>query len=125
MADKPKVKNLEDLVSPEDLAKIEEASTSGAIPVDNIWMIYAEWLEIAGYQAYLDARDDARDEKGNLIISYEEILTIIEARRKLKAIEHYRNSEASFIGSASAQAKKPSSAFKKLTKNIIKQTKVQ
>jgi|GEM_PF-4126210 len=124
---KTKVVNLKDKLSSDDLAKIQEYQfdTTSTIPVDREWMILAEWLKIAGYQAYLDARNDARDENGNLIITTQEILTLIEATRKLEALDHYRNAEAAFIGAGSAQTKKPSAAFKSLTKNILNKIKVQ
>lgn len=86
----------------------------------------AAWLQIAGYQAYLDARDDARDSDGNLILTMQEIMTLIEATKKLKAIDQYKQAESAFIGAGSAQAgKKASTTFKAMTKNIIKQAKVE
>lgn len=120
-------KNILDDISPESLAKIREhqSSTSGSYPVDSQWMILAEWLKIAGYQAYLDARNDARDSEGNLIIDMQEVLTLIAATRKLDAVDHYRNAEATLIGYGSARSRKPSSTFKKLTKDTINQMKVQ
>ena len=122
-----KIVNLKEVLSPDDLAKLEElqTNTDGAYPVDNEWLIMAEWLSIAGYQAYLDARDDARDNDGKLLIPMEEILTLIAATRKLEAIKHYKNSEAVLIGSGSAQSKSPSNTFRTLTKEIINQAKVQ
>lgn len=122
----PKARNLLDEASPESLAKIREhqSSTKGAYPVDNEWMILAEWLKIAGYQAYLDAKNDTRDENGNLKITMGEILTLIEANRKLERVAQYHQAEAAFIGAGSAQAKKPSAAFKSMTKNIIKEMRV-
>lgn len=122
---KNKVVNLADIASVDDLEKIEEyqPSTDGAFPVDNEWMILAEWLRIAGYQAYLDARDDVMVD-GQLIVTPEEIMTLIAANRKLDALRQYRDTEAAFIGAISAKQKKPSGTFKKLTKNIIKMMKV-
>lgn len=123
---KSQVKNLLNEISPEDLEKIElyQSNTKGAFPVDNEWLILAEWLKIAGYQAYLDAKNDTVDSDGNLILTMAEILTLIEATRKLNYVAQYRNSESSFIGAVSAQAKRPSSTFKSLTKKIINKTKV-
>lgn len=121
------VKNLADSISPKDLAKIEahQTETDGAFPVDNEWMILAEWLHIAGYQAYLDAKNDAVDKNGNLILSMAEILTLIEATRKIEYVAQCRQAESSFIGAVSAQSKKPSNTFKSLMKIIINKTKVQ
>jgi hypothetical protein len=114
-----KVVNLLDKVSAEDLAKIQDfqASTEGAYPVDNEWLLLAEFAKAFGWQAYIDARDDR--------ISAGEMMTLIKANRKLEALDHYKNAEASFIGAGSAKAKRPSSAFKILTKNIINQAKVK
>jgi len=123
---KPQVKNLLDEISPEDIAKIEayQAETDGAFPVDNEWMVLAEWLRIAGYQAYLDAKNDAVDNNGNPIVTLGEILTLIEASRKIEYVAQCRQAEASFIGAVSAQTKKPQSTFNSLIKNIVKKTKV-
>jgi hypothetical protein len=116
---KSQTRNLLDSASAEDLAKIEEhqASTDGAYPVDNEWLLLAEFAKAYGWQAYLDARDDK--------IGMPEMLTLVEANRKLQSLELYRASLASLIGSGSAQAKKPSSAFKSMTKDMIKQAKVK
>ncbi len=125
---KPPIKNLLNELSSKDLDQIQahQANTSGSLPVDNYWLIMAEWLRIAGYQAYLDARNDSRDNNGNLIVTMQEILTLIEANRKIEAHRQYKNAEAAFIGAGSAQAgKRASSTFKSLTKHIINQTKVQ
>lgn len=106
-------------ISAEDLAKIQahQASTQGAYTVDNEWLLLTEFAKAFGWQAYLDVKDDR--------ITGAEMLTLIEANRKLEAVAHYRNAEASLIGAGSAQAKKPSQVFKSLTKDIIKQTKAQ
>lgn len=114
-------------LSAEDLEKIQayQASTAGAMPVDNEWMLLAEFAKAFGWQAYLDAKNDARDENGNLVVDAVEMLTLIEANRKLEAIQHFKDAQASLIGSGSAQSKKPSSTFKSLTRDIIKQTRLQ
>lgn len=108
-----------DEISAEDLAKIKahQASTDGAYPVDNEWLLLAEFGKAYGWEAYKDARDDK--------IGAPEMLTLIEANRKLEAMQLYKASYASLVGAGSAQAKKPSSVFKSMTKDIIKQTKVQ
>jgi hypothetical protein len=126
-----KIKNLLDELSPEDLEKINQPSTKGAQPVDQEWMLLTEFLEIAGWQAYLDAKNDARfdpetgkrSKDGVLIVSGAEMLTIIESHRRLEARKLYDYATASFIGAMSAQSKKPGQTFKSLTKDIIKQTK--
>lgn len=125
---KPQIKNLLNELSPEELDKLKshKSENKDSVPVDNYWITMASWLKIAGYQGYLDARDDARDKEGNLIVTTQEILALIEATRKLDAAEQYKQAESSFIGAGAAQAgKKASSTFKSLTKHIIKQTKVE
>lgn len=114
-----KVVNLEDKISPEDLLKIQEhqADTEGAYPVDNEWLLLAEFAKAYGWQAYIAVKQDK--------VTMPEMLTLVEANRKLEALDHYRNAEAAFIGAGSSQTKKPSSTFKTLTKHIIKRTKVQ
>jgi hypothetical protein len=118
-----KIKNLLDELSPEDLEKISQPSTSGASPVDQEWLLLAEFGLKFGWQAYLDAKNDAVDENGNLKVTGAEMLTLIEASRRLEARGLYDQTTASFIGSVSAQSKKPGQTFKSLTKDIIKQTK--
>lgn len=120
------VKNLLDELSQQDLDKIQahQASIAGGMPVDEEWLILAEWLKLAGWQAYLDAKNDATDKDGNLIVTMPEILTLLEASRKLQALDHYKNAHSSFIGAVSATQKKPSRVFKSLTKNILDRTKV-
>lgn len=110
-----KIKNLLDELSPEDLEKINQPSTKGAQPVDQEWLLLAEFGLKFGWQAYLDAKED--------VISGAEMLTLIEASRRLEARELYDMATASFIGAMSAQSKKPGQTFKSLTKDIIKQTK--
>lgn len=111
-------RNLLDEVSPEDLAKLRahQASTKGAMQVDMEWMLLAEFAKAYGWEAYKAARNDD--------ISLVEMLTLIEANRKLEARRTFLDMQSSFVGAVSAQQKKPTSIFKRLTKDIIKQTKV-
>ena len=123
-----KIVNLSDALDPKDLDKIREyqTSTDGGYPVDNEWLVLAEWLKFAGYQAYLDAKNDAVDENGNLIITMPEILTLLEANRKLEAINQYLMAESMMIGSGTAQSgKKASSFWKSMTRHILNKAKVQ
>lgn len=108
-----------DSISDEDLERIKkhQASTRGSFPVDQEWMLLAEFAKAYGWEAYRAARDDA--------ITSAEMLTLIEANRKLNAIDLYNRSLAAFIGAGSANSKKPSQTFTSMTRNIIKQTKVE
>lgn len=108
-----------DSITPEELDKIKghQAKTDGAYPVDNEWLLLAEFAMTFGWEAYLTAKQDR--------ITMPEMLTLIEASRKIKAVSFYQNAQASFIGAGSAQSKKPGDTFKRLTKDIVKQTKVK
>lgn len=112
-----KSQNLLDLVSKEEMEKIEahKAEVNGGFPVDDHWMIIAEFTRIYGWQSYLDFKDDK--------IQTDEMMTLIAANRKLEYLDQYRASLAAFIGAGSAQTKKPSSIFKKLTNPFIKKAK--
>lgn len=105
-------------VSEEDLEKVKayQASTSGAAKVDQEWLLLAEFAKAFGWQAYLAVKNDE--------IRADEMLTLIEANRKLEAKKVFEDMQSSFVGAVSAQTKKPGSTFKSLTKNIIRQTKV-
>lgn len=107
-----------DSITPEELAKVKQhqASTEGAYKVDSEWLLLTEFAMNFGWQAYLDARDDN--------ISSGEMLTLIEASRKINARTTFNQAYASLIGSGSAQSKKPTQAFNSMTKNLTKQMKV-
>lgn len=104
-------------VSEEDLERVKayQASTKGAYPVDQEWLLLAEFAKVYGWQAYLSAKNDE--------IKSDEMLTLIAANRKLEAKEVFEDMQSSFVGAVSAQTKKPASTFKSLTKNIIRRTK--
>lgn len=110
-------RNLLDDISAEDLAKIEahQAETKGAMPVDVEWLLLAEFAKAYGWEAYMAAKNDE--------ISAAEMLTLIEANRKLEARRMFEDAQTAFVGAASAQTKKPTNTFKQLTKDIIKRTK--
>lgn len=110
-------RNLLDDISAEDLAKIEahKADTKGAMPVDVEWLLLAEFAKAYGWGAYMSARNDE--------ISAAEMLTLVEANRKLEARRMFEDSQTAFVGAVSAQTKKPTNTFKNLTKDIIKKTK--
>lgn len=108
-----------DNLSAKDLAKVEahRASTEGAYTVDQEWLLFAEFAREYGWQAYLDAKSDK--------IGAPEMLTLVEASRKLRARDMFENAQTSFIGSASGQGgKKAMSIFKSMTKAILNRTKV-
>lgn len=115
-APKKKAKSLLDIPA-EDLAKVERAraSTEGHVKVDNEWLLLTEFTLKFGWDAYRAVKNDE--------IMLDEVLTLIEASRRIDNFNHYRNAQASFIGAGSSRAKKPSSTFKQLTSKIIKSMK--
>lgn len=106
-----------DNISDDDLAKINahQGKTKSLYPVDQEWLIMAEFAKAYGWLAYNDAKAD--------VIDTAEMMTLLEANRKLEALDFYNHAQASFIGSASSKGKKPVDAFDKITKNIIKNSK--
>lgn len=107
-----------DNITPEDLAKVKahQAKTQSAYKVDDYWLIAAEFARAFGWSAYKDFRQDK--------IGLEEMMTLIEANRRLEAREAFVQAQSVFIGILSANSKKPSQTFSKLTKGLLKQAKV-
>lgn len=124
MNPKERQKALDD-ITPEELEKIRkhQASTKGSLPVDNEWLLLTEFAMTFGWQAYLDAKNDALDENGNLKVNGAEMMTLIEASRRLRHREMFENAQTSFIGAGSAQSKKPAQTFTNLTSKIVNKTK--
>lgn len=108
-----------DEISPEELAKVKahQASTQGAFEVDKEWLLLAEFGMKFGWEAYVAAKSDQ--------IGFEEMLTLIEASRKLELVQMYNDARVSFIGAISANQKNPGVAFNKLTRDIINKSKVK
>lgn len=106
-----------DNITPEEFERVKahQASTKGAFPVDKEWLLLAEFAKAYGWGAYLAVKNDE--------ISGAEMLTLIEANRKLEARRMFEDSQSAFIGAASAQTKKPSQTFTSLTRAIVKKTK--
>jgi len=112
-------------ISDQELEKVEraKASTEGHLKIDNEWLLLTEFALKFGWQAYLDAKNDIRDNNGNLIVDLTEMLTLLEASRKLDSLEFYRKAQASFIGAGSAKTRRPGNTFKQLTSKILKSAK--
>jgi len=108
-----------DNISPEDLAKIKahQASTQGAYPVDEEWLLLTEFAMAFGWEAYLAAKNDE--------LKMPEMLTLIEASRKLRALEMFENSQTFLIGAFSAKTKRPLDSLRSLTANIRKRMEVK
>lgn len=122
-ASKPKVKDLRDYATPEELEAIKnyQSGSSDGVPVDSEWMILAEWLQIAGYQAYLDAKNDAKDENGNLIVTINEMITLITATRKLRALDMDDNIQVGLAVNQINNSKHPKGVYRSVMKRIHNQ----
>lgn len=97
------------------LAKFKQARTS--IPVDK------EWLEIAEfgyYYGFTGIQTILNDE-----IDIDTVQMLLAASRKVWAGQALDIAQATFAATASAQAKKPSTAFKKSVKGFIDRMKVE
>lgn len=106
-----------DNISPADLAKIQTKTKSNGYKVEVEDIIEAEFLMKFGWEAYWDLHPEKDRTNG---IDGNEMVRLITAGRKIDAQNMYKDSQASFIGSASAQSKKPSSTFTSLTRKILK-----
>lgn len=106
-----------DNISREELAKIQahQARTSGAFKVDDEWLLLTEFAKAFGWQAYLDVKADKIDTA--------EMMTLIEANRRLEYMQMFRDAQASFVGCGSAQSKSPAKTFRSLTDSIIKKVR--
>ena len=122
---KPKQKPKITAIPDEILEEIELASVSdkSPYPVDDYWLLLAEWLDFAGYQAYLDVKNDRRDEFGNLIIEPAEFYTLMAAKRKLDSAKMIRAAEAGFIATGSLKTKNPHNTLKSLLKPLQEHVK--
>lgn len=105
-------------VSAEDLSKIQahQAQTSNAYPVDDEWLLLAEFAKAFGWHAYLDVKADKVD--------VAEMMTLIEANRKLEYKRLFMDAQAVLSGSTATHSKSPAKTFKSLMENVIKHTKV-
>lgn len=104
-----------DAIDVEHLKKIEAIESSGT-PVDSEWMLLAEFALLYGWEAYKDARDDN--------ISGVEMITLITAGRKLQTMDRFNAAKDTFIAMLAVGAKEPGKSFQKLTKDMIKEMKV-
>lgn len=108
-----------DSISADDMAKVQ-AQMPKSLPVYPEDIIEVEFLMNFGFEAYWALYPDKDRSLG---ISGDEMLRLVTAARKVEASRLYRSSQASFIGAAAAQSKKPSTTFRDITKSIIKESK--
>ncbi|HYH16805.1 MAG TPA: hypothetical protein VD794_16350 [Flavisolibacter sp.] len=104
-------------ISAEDLQKLQQhqAKTSGAFKVDDEWLLLAEFAKAFGWEAYRAAKNDE--------VSLAEMMTLIEANRKLGYLQMYKDAQSTFVGAGSAQSKSPAKTFNALTKDLVKNAK--
>ena len=97
-----------------DSAPEAVSASDPTVKVDKEWLMIAEFGKHYGWQAI--------EAVLNNTISGEQMSLLISGARKVDRLLDYRASQASFVGAASAQTKKPSATFKSLTKNLLKQS---
>jgi hypothetical protein len=100
-----------DNISPEDLQKIRKKTEKG-VKVEIEDLLEAEFALKFGWQAYKDMKDD--------LVSSKTMMKLIVASRKLESLAHYNDARSTFIGAASANSKRPSQTFTKITKDLLK-----
>lgn len=114
--DKKKRQQALNNISKEDLEKVKQVQGSGSYyTVDEEWLLLAEFGMTFGWDAYIAVKNDEIDTP--------EMYTLIEASRKVKSRQRYEDTESHFISIMASKAKKQSSAFKKATKSMIKNSK--
>ncbi len=105
-------------LKPEDLDRITASrSKSDSLKIDDEQLFIAEFGKhygFGGVQAIL-----------NNDIDGETASWLLLAARKVNSRFVYDNARACLIGSASAQAKKPSQVFKKATADLVKDMKAE
>lgn len=103
-----------DNISPEDLQKIRKKTEKG-IKIEVEDLLEAEFALKFGWEAYKDMKDDK--------ISSRTMMILIVASRKLDDLAAYNSARSAFIGSVSANSKRPSQTFTKITKDLLKNTR--
>lgn len=113
----PIIHKLKDHLSKEELKEVEShKEVARTFPVTEEWLLIAEWVKLTGLAGYLAYKNDS--------VTFHEMMKIIEANRVLEAHRMFEDAQASLIGAASAQTKRPDSTFKMMIKDILKRTKV-
>ena len=86
-----------------------------ATKVDSEWLAIAEFGMYFGWQAVKAVLNDT--------ITSAEMFMLLEGARKVNKLKLYNETRAVFIGTASANSKKPSQTFKRMTKDLIRESK--
>ena len=104
-------------IKPEDQAKLEQIKKRQAqkVRIDEEHLAIAEFGMLYGWDAVLAVLKNE--------IDAETFLWLLEAGRRVKHKALYDSSRAVLVGTSSANAKRPGTAFKKATKDLIKAMK--
>lgn len=104
-------------ISQADLAKIEKRKAKeDKAKISQSWLFLAEFGYYFGWGGVQAIRNDKS-------FTMEEAEMLIKGARKVWSSKVYDYASASFIGAASANAKKPSQVFKKATADLVKNAK--
>jgi hypothetical protein len=103
-------------ISEEDMAKVMRArQRHEKTKVNDSWLFLAEFGYYFGWDGIQAIRTDS--------ICIEEAEALLIGARKVWNGKVYDQASASFIGSVSAQSKRPAQTFKKITTGLLKSTK--
>jgi len=112
------VKTLDNILPKEFVDKKKQELENGKrYIVEPEDIIEAEFLMKFGWSAYWDLHPEKNRTLG---ITGNEMTRLLMAGRKIDAQKMYRDAQTAFIGSASAQSKKPSQTFNSATRKIVK-----
>ena len=95
----------------------EPDDSNSSIKVYDEDIFEAEFLMKFGFEAYWALHPEKDRSKG---IKLPEMMRLLAASRKIDFKTLYDNAQATFIATASAQAKNPGQTFSKVTSKIIK-----
>lgn len=104
-------------ISQEDLLKIQRSKSlkEKKAKVNDVWLYIAEFGYYFGWEGVMAIRNNE--------IPLEEADLLLLGARKVWSGKLYDHMSASFIGTVSANSRKPVKTFKSATREIIKETK--
>lgn len=116
-------------VTPEQQEKIDRLrQKSEGVKVDENWLFIAEFGYYYGWDGIEAIRGTGCKIHGDgelacKCLTMEEAATLLAGARKVWKGHLYDRAYASFIGAVSAKVKSPTTQFKKMVKDMIKQSK--
>jgi hypothetical protein len=104
-------------IKPEDQAKVDalKARQANKLKVEEEHLAIAEFGMMYGWDAVMAVLNNT--------IDGETFMWLLEAGRRIKNKALYDDSRAVLVGTSSANAKRPGTAFKKATKDLVKAMK--